>query len=213
MGGSFSLFNPTYSGSLTGNRYYIEEGGNFLPYSGVTGLPGSVPGVWWGRDLFVKLAANYTLTSTTTAQKLFNTTANGALSLATGTYEFECMIYLTTMSGTSGNGQFQIRGAGTATLARNFYQVVGVDSTTPLNAGAAARSGSVTESGVASMVTAGTGTGMIAHIRGTFNVTGAGTIIPSIALVTANAAVVQAGSFFRCKRLSENGTDTFGEWS
>lgn len=213
-GGVFSLFNPTYSGSANGKRYYVNQGSSFVNYSvAYSALPGNAPGHFEGKDLFVKLEANYTLTSVTTPQKLFNTSTNGALSLDTGTYEFECMIYLTTMSGTSGNGQFQIRGAGTATLARNFYQVVGVDSTTPLNAGAAARSGSVTESGVASMVTAATGTGMIAHVQGTFNVTAAGTIIPSIALVTANAAIVQANSYFRCKRLTENGTNTFGEWT
>jgi hypothetical protein len=48
------------------------------------------------------LQANYTLTSITTAQKLFNWSTNGALSLAAGTYRFTCSLLLTSMSATSG---------------------------------------------------------------------------------------------------------------
>src|SRR5574343_1116983 len=58
-------------------------------------------------EAWLMLTADYTLTSTTSAQKLFNNTTNGRLTLPTGVYEFECFIYLTTMSATSGNGQFQ----------------------------------------------------------------------------------------------------------
>jgi hypothetical protein len=160
-----------------------------------------------------QLTSDYTLTSTTSAQKLFNWSTYGALTLQTGRYRFNSMIYLTTMSATSGNGQFQLLGGGTASLARVLYQVVGIDSTTPLAAAAMAGSASITSSSAASMVTADVGTGLITTIDGVFNVTAAGTIIPSIALVTANAAVVQAGSYFECAYMGEIGAETAGTWS
>ena len=45
---------------------------------------------------------------------------------------------------------------------------------------------------------AGTSAPLRASIHGTFEITTAGTIIPSIALDVAAAAVVVAGSFFEC---------------
>jgi len=94
--------------------------------------------------LFGQLDANYTLTSTTAAQKLFNWSTNGALSLATGKYRFLTQLYLTDMSATSGNGQFEILGAGTATLSDIIYSVNGFDDTAPLSSGISRHSASVT---------------------------------------------------------------------
>ncbi len=175
-------------------------------------------GVKWAdipSDIFIKLTANYTLTSTTSAQKLFNSSTNGAATLATGQYLFTCTLYIASMSATSGNGQFQLVGGGTATVSQILYNTIGSDSDTPLNAQSANRSASVASSGPASVVSAGTGSGLVVTIHGTFNVTGAGTIIPSIALVTAAAAIVQAGSYFTCKRVGATGDSTgpAGTWS
>lgn len=178
---------------------------NFLRADGSWAAPATI---YYGH-----LQADYTLTSATAAQRLFNWSASGALTLPTGVYRFWSMIYLTTMSATSGNGSFQLLGAGTATLARVLYDVVGIDSTTPLNAAAKAGSASVTQNSVASMVTAGTGTGMVASVRGYFDVTAAGTIIPSIALVTAAAAIVKAGSFFECERVGATAAAASAGWS
>lgn len=164
-------------------------------------------------DALVILDAAYTLTSQTAAQKLFNASANGALTLATGWYTFEAVIGLTSMSATSGNGQFQILGGGTATLAGVLYHTVGVDGASGT---AATQTGSwaVASSSAASIVTAGTGTSMMMDIQGVFEVTVTGTIIPSIALVTAAAAVVSVGSFFRCRRVGASGANvTQGSWS
>lgn len=162
---------------------------------------------------YCQLTSNYTLTSTTAAQKLFNTTAAGALTLATGRYRFNALLYLLSMSGTSGNGAFHLLGAGTAVLANILYQAVGLDNTTPLVVGARGGSAAITQNSPAGMVTVGTGTGLVAQIDGIFNITTAGTIIPSIALLTAAAAVVQAGSFFECIRIGDTGANTKGTWS
>lgn len=164
-------------------------------------------------DYFCKLSADYTLTSTTSAQKLFNTTANGALTLQPGSYTFEALLYLTGMSATTGNGQFNLLGAGTATLDGILYSAYGIDSTTPLSAATQTGSGSVTSASAASIVSTGTGTGMLVTLFGGFDVTAAGTLIPSIALVTAVAAAVKKGSYIRIRNATKASTYYNGPWS
>ena len=63
------------------------------------------------------------------------------------------------------------------------------------------------------IVTAATGTGMSVKIEGVFDVTAGGTIIPSVDLLTATAAVIQAGSYFKCKKIADTGTNATSEWS
>lgn len=169
------------------------------------------------RDVaIVHLAADYTLTSTTSAQKLFNSTTNGRLTLTTGVYRVEGLIHINTMSATSGNAQFGLVGAGTATLAGQLFYAVGVDGAA---ATAATQTGSTTQGGntsPASAMTAGTGTAMTLGLRGAFECTAAGTIVPSIALVTAAAAVVKRGSFLLFYRMGGAGFASsdapFGGW-
>jgi hypothetical protein len=162
---------------------------------------------------FIMQAADRTLTSTTAAQQIFDQTTNGAVTLPTGRYSFECGLYLTGMSGTSGNAQFRLLGGGTATVDGVFYAVSGLDNNSPLNAGARGGSVSVTVNSVASMITLATGTGMTAQISGTFDVTVTGTLIPSIALVTAAAATLKANSYFRCQKIADTGVMASAGWS
>jgi hypothetical protein len=71
------------------------------------------------------LQANYTLTSVTTAQKLFNWSTNGALTLAAGTYRFTCSQLITSMSTTSGSAKFDLKGAGFAVFGKMSMQDFG----------------------------------------------------------------------------------------
>lgn len=160
----------------------------------------------------IVLASDYTLTSSTSEQKLFNSSTNGRLTLPTGRYLFECGLYITTMSATSGNAAFDILGAGSATMGTTLYSVNGIDNSTPTSTGTTTGSLSAAAQSAASMVTAGTGTGLRADIRGIFTVTAAGTIVPSITLVTANAAVVKAGSYFSCRRVMADSQSYVGNW-
>lgn len=155
---------------------------------------------------WLHLQADYTLTSTTSVQKLFNASANGALTLPTGLFEFDAILYLTSMDTTSGNGSFSLLGAGTATLARILYGVWGMDASTPLVVNTRSGVGAITEATAAAMITASAGTGLFAHVAGQFDVTVTGTIIPSIGLANAAAAVVKAGSHFRCQRIGATAT-------
>jgi hypothetical protein len=162
---------------------------------------------------FVVLDAAYTLTSTTSAQKIFNASTNGALTLATGWYLFDAVIGVTGMSATSGNAQFQLLGGGTATLGGVLYHQVGVDGSSG-TAATQTGSWSVASNSAASISTAGTGTALLLNLRGSFEVTATGTIVPSLALVTAAAGSVVVGSYFRCQRVGASGANrTQGSWS
>jgi len=161
---------------------------------------------------FIRADSSRNLTSAGTEQALFNSPTNGRITLETGVYRFEMLIYLTAMSGTSGNAAFDPLGGGTATCGSWLYHTVGIDNTTPTNAAAQTGSFTITQQTVASAVTAGTGTAMGVSIRGTFEVTGAGTMIPSITLVTAAAATLAAGSYFLCERMGSTTVASVGQW-
>ena len=163
---------------------------------------------------WIMLTADYILTSSVAEQKLFNTTANGRLALPTGVYEFECFIYLTGMSATSGNAAFFPVSTGTAVGDRFGYDVAGIDNASAIGAGTATTgNGAVIGQTSGSMVTATTAAAMRAKIEGMFRISTAGTIIPSIALVTAAAAVVKAGSYFKITKIGESSETFFGPWS
>lgn len=155
--------------------------------------------------------ADYTLTSTVAVQKLFNGTANGAITLPTGVYEFEALVYMLSMSATSGNFAFSF--AGTATLDRFGYHTSGVDQATPTNVGTQSGQVSVTNASAASLVSAGTGAGIGVTIRGMFRCTAGGTVIPSVALVTAAAAVHKAGGWIRFRKIGESSETYVGAWT
>jgi hypothetical protein len=162
--------------------------------------------------------ADYTLANTGALQRIFNGSATGAVSLASGTYIFELMMFITGMSGTSGNVSFSPVGAGTAGIgaaARSLYQSVGVDNNTPGNA--LAQNG-VNTQGTFGTITplhiAATGTALASRINGAFDTSGGGTLIPSIILTTpVSTAVVKAGSYFIIRRVAPTATATVGSWS
>ena len=162
---------------------------------------------------FIILNADFTLTNTAARQKAFNAPAGGTLALEAGLYSFEFLLYLTTMSATSGNLAFDILGAGSATISKALYYAVGIDSTTPAPAAAPSGSLSTAAQSAASIVTAATGTGAVASGRGMFRVSAGGTIIPSITLVTAAAAVMKDMSYFKCRRLGAAAAVSQGDWS
>jgi len=161
---------------------------------------------------WIRADATRTFTSNTSQQAIFNSPTNGRITLETGTYEFEALIAMTSMSGTSGNGKFSVIGAGTATLGSILWQADGRDIAAETTGGAAGTSWHVIATQTAAnIVTAATGTALSFYARGTFEVTGAGTIIPSFAQTTAAAAVVSIGSFFRVARIGSTSMTSVGQ--
>jgi hypothetical protein len=165
-----------------------------------------------GPEYWMMLSSAYTLTSTTATQRLFNATANGSLALGVGVYSYEARFTLTGMSATSGNLGFSILGAGTAVIGSDALSyLTGQDGTAVGTQSGAPFSGSAS---LSPSVTALTNATYGARIEGMFRVTTAGTVIPSVTLATAAAAVVTSGSHIIFKRRSTLSADTFyGAWT
>lgn len=159
------------------------------------------------RSAIVVLAAPYLLTSQTAAQKLFNHSANGALTLDVGLYEFECVFGLTGMSSTSGSFGFAI--GGTATFTQAWHDLV--------TKGTMAVSGAFAGWNTAAQATLtsnNTSTTAAARISGVLRVIAAGTIIPQVSLGVAAAATVIADSRFSITQIDVSPTfASAGAWS
>lgn len=209
--GVYSSIGPTLTRTLI-----QSSTGSLLVLTGLASVfQAPIADDFSGPEYWIMLDSAYTLTSTTATQKLFNATTNGALTLGPGVYEHQALIRLTGMStGASTNLSYTVLGAGTASLAANSVTFsTGADGGVTV---ATAQSGSMTV-GVATpqpIVTAATSQFLHAHVRGVFRVNTEGTIIPSVSLGTAAAAVVTAGTYFMVKRRSSISGDTFyGAWT
>jgi hypothetical protein len=168
-----------------------------------------------GPEYWARLGANYTLTSTTATQKLFNTTTNGSIQLAVGVYEYSLLAQMSGMGATSGNLGINLLGAGTAAIgSTSLSYVIGQDGGTTgasTNTSATPFSGSTSLNPVVVATAAST---CVVSARGLITVTTAGKIIPSVALGTAVAAVVLAGAYMTIKQRSALSGDTFnGAWT
>jgi hypothetical protein len=161
---------------------------------------------------FVRADVARTLPNNTSENAIFDSPTNGRLTLETGTYTFKSFIAITAMSATSGNALFDWLGAGTAVAGTWLWVAYGYDNTV---AGEAASRAAVriTQDSAASIYMASANTAMSVDANGTFEVTTGGTLIPSIALVTAIAtASVAAGSYFMCQRIGSTSVVSVGQW-
>lgn len=160
----------------------------------------------------IRQDSSRSLPNDTNENALFNSVTNGRLTLETGTYFFRGMIYVTGMSATSGNALIDVLGAGTAVAGTWLWQAWGIDNSTLTNAGTKTGTFTITQQSVASIATAGTGTGLATQIEGTVEITTAGTLIPSIDQVTASAATLAAGSYFCINRIGSTTLTSVGEF-
>lgn len=161
---------------------------------------------------FIRQAASRTVPNDTNENAIFDSVTNGRITLETGVYSFEGIFYLTGMSFTAGNLALDILGAGTATVTNWLYHAWGIDNAIPTNANAHTGSFSITQQSVASVVTGVASTAMAFSVRGTFEVTGAGTMIPSLTLVTAAGATLAAGSYLSLERIGPTSVVSCGQW-
>lgn len=160
---------------------------------------------------YIALSSTNTLTSQTGVQPIFDGgggPAGGQVTLPIGTYQFECMYSLTSLSGTSGSFGFAL--GGTATKTEGWYASAFRGSFT---AGATAAVTYNTTAGT-TLTTAGTNTNGFATIKGILRITVAGTIIPQVSQTVAAAAVVGANSYFKISPISSSATAVYsGLWS
>jgi hypothetical protein len=54
---------------------------------------------------------------------------------------------------------------------------------------------------------------MIVAIDGTFEVTGAGTLIPAITMANASASVLSVGSYLSFERIGSTSMTSVGQWT
>lgn len=174
-------------------------------------------GLAFGTDLpdnyVIYQHADYNLTSTTSVQKIFNETTNGRLTVSAGLYDIKCVCYFTGMSTTSGNASIDIVGGGSAVLSGQLGTLWGRDGAINAVAGAQGGSGFAASNATPTdSVTAGTSAQMYFTLTGIFLVTGAGTMVPSIALQTASGAITKAGSTCWINKLAGASVYTKGPW-
>jgi len=176
---------------------------------------------WYGRSVqpagvplaeqFTCLSSSYTLANSTSAQKLFNASSNGALTVAASTaYWVDGEFDITGLSSSSHTVEFGF--GGTATFTSLKY-------TADTNTGAAGTLAAwqtvvVTSASATALMAAGTSTTFQARLRGILRVNAGGTLIPQVTQLTASAAaVVSANSWIRLTPVGSSTVTTAGNWS
>jgi hypothetical protein len=129
-----------------------------------------------------------------------------SISLATGVYEVDMLLSITTGT-TSHNVTFTLLGSGTATLT-NLYTMDGYNmavGTTPTLSTTASTFYTViaTSTAAVTAISGSTVAGKTIKVKGLLRVTGAGTIIPTLALsaATGSSNVMKANSFISIKQI------------
>lgn len=165
-------------------------------------------------DYIIRADGTRTFTSNTSAQAIFTSPANGRITLPVGLYLYDGILSFTGMSATSGNLKVDIKGGGTATLAGAIATVMGMDiaSLTVSAVGGSHDQTGTSLSSPASAVTASTATTLVVRVAGTFEVSSQGTLIPTITMVTASAAVLAIGSYIKFSKYGNQSVVSVGPW-
>jgi hypothetical protein len=228
-GGPYTVTWPANGSPTTTSPNIIWPGG-MAPQ--MSSAPGAVDAyfletmdgaTWYGRAMqasavpdaeqFTCLSASYTGSNVATAQKVFNATANGAITLAASTtYEFEGLYNISTTGATS--HQLGVLFGGTATLTSIAYTATSTNGTTAATSAASVTFASVaTVTNVTAAVAAATNSTVF--LKGTVRVNAAGTFIPQFQYSAAPGAapVVAANSYFRLIPVGSNTVTNVGNWS
>lgn len=190
----------------------IEYDGTTLYFTPIASQRGVVV-----TESFIATTATRTLASAITLQSIFagsTGATNGALTVNGSTsYYFECSLNLSAMSATSGNLGFSIVGAGGATFTSAAWHAFGLDATAQNTGAAIGGIWSNVNAQTGNIATAAVGTAFTVLIKGIFRINAGGTIIPSVQLTTAAAAVIGVNTWFKCYPIGTNTVVTVGQWS
>lgn len=171
-------------------------------------------------EQFCCLTANYSATDTASAQKVFNSSTNGALTLPAATSFFFEELILLSNTGTTSHTWGTLF-AGTATFTSIAYEFLAYTGTTSGVTITAVSGGQVAVSTVIPVTAASTSATEFVSIRltGIMRINGAGTVIPQIKASAQPGAsgtpgvTILAGSFFRCWPVGTNTVAAVGNWS
>lgn len=162
-------------------------------------------------EQFVNLTGIHTLASQQAAQSLFDGDGGpigGTITLDVGSYHFECVFALASLSSSSGSFGFALGGSATKTqswtaIASKSSSFSGA-STPSITWNTAANTSLTSNSSFT--------TNAQALIKGTIRVTVKGTVIPQVSLGVAAAAVVQTNSYFKVYSVGSATTAFSGYW-
>ena len=166
-------------------------------------------------EQFITLASGYTGADSATAQKVFNSSTNGAVTLAASTtYFMEGVYYITRAAGTTSHTLSTLFALG-GTLTSIAY-TADTTSTTGNALGAVSR---IYATGATATVVTAASTSATENItvtiRGIVRTNSAGTFTPQIQYSAApgGAPTVLANSFFKLTPIGNNTVATVGNWS
>lgn len=162
-------------------------------------------------------STTYALTSaSTTPQKLFNGTTNGALNIAGNrTYLYECQFTMASVSTAGINVGFGF--GGTAVVTRNAYIGIAKKAATDV-AGAVnimystLATPSTTAAG--SLVPATSGQSVVARVSGKIVIDTSGTLIPQVVQAAGTtAATIGTDAYFRIWPIGSSNVTNVGHWT
>jgi hypothetical protein len=166
-------------------------------------------------EQFIALTANYTGADSASAQKVFDATTNGAVTLAASTtYMMEGVYYITRSAGTTSHTLSTLFALG-GTLTSIAYTAE-TTSTTGNALGAVSRIyGTLASATVVTAASIEATENITVTIRGIVRTNAAGTFAPQIQYSAApgGAPTILANSFFKLTPIGNNTVTTVGNWS
>lgn len=162
------------------------------------------------------LSADFTLTNVNTAQKAFNCSANGAVTLpGSVAYYFEAQ-YIIANTGTTAHTWGVLFG-GTATFTSLNYSVVARTDSATTPSATNVFDGSINVATTVAVTASSTSAteNVVITLRGFMRMNAGGTVIPQVQLSAATgvAATMKANSYFRLWPAGANVVTTIGNWS
>ena len=223
-GGNLNAFvRPTTGTSsvapvvFTAGTNMTTPGAGAFEYDGVVfyGSPQSNQRGVVATEQFIALTANYTGADSASAQKVFDASTNGAVTLAASTtYMMEGVYYITRAAGTTSHTLSTLF-ALSGTLTSIAYTAE-TTSTTGNALGAVSRIYATAATGTAVTAASTTATENITvTIRGIVRTNSAGTFTPQIQYSAAPGGVptILANSFFKLTPIGTNTVTAVGNWS
>lgn len=163
----------------------------------------------------ISITSDYTLTNNATAQKAFNATTNGQITVPASTgYVFD-LNYIITNTGTTSH-TWSVLFGGTATLTSGAMTCRSVSATS--SAIATVAQGYTTTLATEFLVTAASTSAtenVTINCTGRLNINAGGTLIPEVKLSagTGGTATMKANSFFRMHPIGSDSVTNIGNWS
>jgi hypothetical protein len=179
--------------------------------------------VWpYAETLMLSLSADYTLTNSGSAEKAFNASTNGQITLPSNSGYLLEAEYIITNTGTTSH-TWAVLFAGTASITALDFVArgrSGITSQLTLTADSSASqsngSGSLPTAALVMTAASTSSTeNVIISIRGTLRINAGGTLIPQVkpSAATTGTAKVLRGSYIKLTPIGTDTATTLGNWS